>query len=316
MKKLIYQLIPLFLLFSLLAACGDIIEDDLSKDTVIMLAPSNGAKASNTAIKFWWEELEGATSYRLQVVSPTFDSITNLLIDEEIVDETQFETTLPSGHYQWTVIGKNFGYETEKKMIFDLAIETDSSISLDGDILVLLAPTQDNSTSNPIVEFKWQSLENADDYNFQLASPDFSNNAFIISNELLTATTVTKTLNEGEYRWRVRGQNSSSVSQFTERRITIDQTPPEPPLLTLPTDGVTVTLPVLLNWTSDTNSTIDTLYVYIDSLATMSVLKLATINTEYSFTNLSSNKFFWRVRTVDNAGNISAFSVLRKFYVQ
>ncbi|MBK8562386.1 MAG: hypothetical protein IPN76_03330 [Saprospiraceae bacterium] len=316
MKNTFHYFLPIvgLLIFS---ACSDFLEEDITKDTVRLLAPADNIRSTQTTLNFLWEELEGATTYRLQVVSPSFDSIANLVLDEEVTEDTKYEATLPPGNYQWTVIGKNFGYETAQRMVFNLTIETDSARSLDGSILVLLAPSQEAVSGSATVAFSWQALLNADDYNFQLASPDFSNSAFIISNELLSGTSVTKTLNEGEYRWRVRGQNSSSISQFTERRLIIDLTPPEPPVLVSPLNGANVTMPVLLDWTSDPNSPLrDTLYVYKDSLATIQVLKQATIETSFNFSDISSDKYFWRVRTVDGAGSNSAYSAMRKFQVQ
>ncbi len=315
MKNIKIQLLAILGL-SLFSACGDFLEDDISKDTVTLKAPADGVAVSQTTLDFWWEKLEGATSYRIQVVSPSFDSIATLVIDEEITDDTKFEATLPTGTYQWTVIGKNFGYETKEGMVFDLTVTTDSASSLDGSILVLTAPVQDAATNEVDIVFSWQSMLNADDYNFQLASPDFSNNSFILANELLEGTTVSKTLTEGEYLWRVRGQNSSSISPFTERRLTIDLTPPNAPTLTSPADGATVTMPVVLNWIPDLDSERDTLYVYKDSLATISVLKAAMTNSQFSFNDSSANKYFWRLRTVDKAGNIGPYSSLRKFLVQ
>ncbi|HYC28036.1 MAG TPA: hypothetical protein VEB42_04455, partial [Chitinophagaceae bacterium] len=46
-----------------------------------MLAPANGVSSTDTLQTFYWELANGATQYELQVVSPGFDSIVQLIAD-------------------------------------------------------------------------------------------------------------------------------------------------------------------------------------------------------------------------------------------
>ena len=295
--------------------CSDILEEDISNDMVILTAPANGAAVQQNTVTFWWEELEGSTSYRLQIVSPSFDSVVTLVANETIEEATSFEMTLATGSYQWKVVGVNFGYETESNDVFDLTIESDTTLSLSDEVLILTNPSLDAAVNTGIIQFSWQALIGVGSYNLQIASPDFSNSSFMISNELLINTTIAKTLAEGDYKWRVRGQNDTSVSPFTERSLTIDLTAPNQPVLTAPANGAMVNAPILLDWTADLASERDTLYIYGDSLMVVTVLKLPLTDTEYSFDN-SADNYFWRVRTVDLADNKSPFSELRKFIVE
>ncbi len=309
MLRQIATFLPLLFLF----ACNDFLEEDISKDEVILLAPTDHATVPQGEVVFNWEELEGATSYRLQVVTPSFDSIVEFVADTEITEGFSTQITLAPGQYQWTVTGVNFGYETGTKKIFNLSVESDTAMDLSGSLLILLAPALDAETNEQTTVFQWQPLTFADSYNFQLASPDFSNNAYILTNELVEGTSLTKTLNEGTYQWRVRGQNNSSVSSFTERKLVIDRTPPGQPILDAPANAATVSFPVQLSWNSDLQSIGDTLYVYKDSLLSNQVLKLFTTQTSYLFNDSGTGQYFWRIRTVDKAGNIGPFSDLRKF---
>lgn len=309
MKHLILAILPLFFL----NACSDFLEEDISGDKINMLAPADNATLQQSAVTFVWERLEGATTYRLQVVTPSFDSTTNIVADMEVENETSAEVILPIGHYQWRVTGKNFGYETGEQHAFDLFVESDTAMNLGFSILVLSEPGVGEETNEQTIDFKWQPLALATGYNFQLASPDFSNNAFIISNELVSATSLSKTLNEGTYRWRVRGQNNSSVSPFSERTLIVDRTAPSQPVLDSPPNGEIVDIPVQLEWSSDDQSIGDSLYVYKDSLAANQVLKVYVTGTDYQFNNTGSAQYFWRVKTVDKAGNTSVFSELRSF---
>jgi hypothetical protein len=309
MKNMISAMLPIFFL----AACSDFLEEDISRGEVSKIAPTDHVTLQQSAVTFVWEPLEGATSYRLQVVTPSFDSTTNVMADLEVEGETSAEVVLPIGHYQWRVVGKNFGYETVGQEAFDLFIESDTAMNLGFSILVLTEPGVGEETNEQVVGFKWHPLALATGYNFQLASPDFSNNAYIISNELVGTTSLSKALNEGTYRWRVRGQNNSSVSPFSERAFTVDRTAPGQPVLGSPPNGEIVDIPVQLEWSSDEQSIGDSLFVYKDSLGANQVLKVFLTGKSYQFNDAGSPQYFWRVRTVDKAGNVSVFSELRSF---
>lgn len=313
MKTRIYFFL-MSLLCLLIIGCDDIIEQDITDKTVELRSPANGLQASQNLHQFSWAELDGATNYRLQIVSPSFDSIVHLIVDTDLETTIQ-EITLNPGVYQWMVIGENFGYETANNQIFDLTITGDSSLNLANRSVILLNPASNFITNETSVDFSWEGLSNADSYTFQIASPDFSQPSFIITNEIIEGTTFSGVFTTGDYQWRVRGENENSTGLWTERSFQIDTAIPNAPQLQSPDDGELVSLPFLLEWTSDVNSFMDSLYVYQDSLVTAPVLAISTSDTEYLFNNTASMQYFWRVRTIDAAGNKSGYSELRKFFI-
>src|SRR5688572_6848136 len=105
--------ILLFILTLAVTCCDDILETDLSEDTITLRLPADGVtQKDSVAVSFWWEELKGASHYELQVVSPDNTNPTSLVLDT-LVTKTQFSAKLPAGQYQWCVRGINSGYKTE-----------------------------------------------------------------------------------------------------------------------------------------------------------------------------------------------------------
>src|SRR5580692_12447235 len=102
--------IYLFLLLlagtALLSSCDPIIEPSISKSNVILEAPSDQYQSTSYTINFWWDQVDNALSYHLQVVTPTFSSPGSLVLDT-IVKKNTFSFTFNPGNYQWRVMAEN-----------------------------------------------------------------------------------------------------------------------------------------------------------------------------------------------------------------
>ena len=99
----------------MLAACEDIFEPDLEDKIVQIIAPEDGLQTVRQTNTFWWEYVEGALEYNLQIVNPSFDYILKLELDTNIT-ENQFTYTLTPGSYQWRVSAFNFSSATPYTM--------------------------------------------------------------------------------------------------------------------------------------------------------------------------------------------------------
>ncbi len=313
-----YKITPLFLLITLLLAsgCSDVLVDDLSDEQVQLKAPVNGLITTNQVQAFWWDELEDQVDgYRIEIVSPRFDSIVELVLVADVTDGNIYETTLPSGNYQWTVVAYNSRNET-KPMLYDLTIESDSTMDLSSQSLLLVSPLDELSSNETDVTFLWQQLVGANNYKLQVASPDFSNSTYFVLEEDVIDDFYSTTLSEGSYQWRVRAENDNSVTPYISRGFTIDLTAPSAPELLAPNFGDTLSLPVSLSWQTDIGIDMSTLYVATDSLFTAQILELNTSSTSHTFSDNTSSVYFWQVGTVDAAGNESELSEIRKFFVE
>jgi hypothetical protein len=294
--------------------CTDVLEQDLDGDLITLLAPADNLVTTEVSQVFWWEPADEPTGYRLRMVSPTFDSIARLVIDEEIEEGVTFETTLPAGEYQWTVIGINSFSETTP-VIRNLTILDDSTQNLSNQNVLLVSPVDDQVQSDSIVSFLWQELDFASNYRIQIATPDFSNSSFITEDVIVEVDNYSTVLTDSEYQWRVRGENETSVTPYSTHSFFIDSSAPSAPILNTPNDRDTVSAPVFLGWSIDESSSQDTLYIYSDSLLNNLIIQIGLVETSYTFTNPVLDKYFWRLRSVDAAGNVSPFSPVRSFCV-
>ena len=53
--------------------CSDFIVKDITDETVKILAPPDSFHSNSPEITLWWEEVDGAEDYNLQIVSQSFD---------------------------------------------------------------------------------------------------------------------------------------------------------------------------------------------------------------------------------------------------
>ena len=319
MNRLIYIFILLLIAF---IACDDFFDEDLTDKTIELIGPADGLKTSNTSFIFWWNEVDGASKYNLQIVSPTFEQVEKLVLDTNLTG-TQYEYQLYPGNFQWRVKGYNGSSETEY-VVYTLTV--DSTLDLTGQDLVLSSPSENYATNESSVDFSWQEKPNADYYTFKLVSGDWSTGSIEVIETPIYNLSWSQTLgelSEGEYSWGVRAENNISSSNYGFRSLIIDTTSPDQPNLSSPSQGEEVESGNIISfsWTrpNETGSNItDSLYVSTDSTFVASH-EIAIERTETSYSKTfevgSTQKYYWRVRSIDAAGNKSDYSVTRRFTV-
>lgn len=297
-----------------LVACDDFFEKDLTGRTVTLIAPSNGVVTDILVQTFWWEELDGATEYDLQVVSTGFDSIVELVLDTTIVG-TQFEQTLYPGQFEWRVRGVNSAYVSEYTIH---SLTVDSATDLSSQTVVLSEPVSGSFSNHLSQTFSWQPLFLASSYRLQLSSDGFASGADVLDTTVTTETASVSLSDELIYSWRVRGETETSVSAYSDIwELDMDTTSPSTGGLLLPADNdAFLVQSFTYSWQTiaDNGSPLfDSLYVYEDSLVTLSdVYQSVTANVTDS---VGPGTYFWRVRTFDEAGNAGRYSETRKFTV-
>lgn len=120
------SLLFLYTALCLSAGCDDIIDPNISKDKVHIIAPCNQAVLPDGRVIFRWEALEDADGYLFTIVSPSFEQASRIVIDTMIFADSVAmhygcALTLDSGDYQWGIEAFNFAYRT-KQQIYDLAV--------------------------------------------------------------------------------------------------------------------------------------------------------------------------------------------------
>ncbi len=91
--------------------CEAIFVEDVSNETVILLAPINDAQITSGNIQFNWQEIENVIEYKIQIAKPNFAAAGQILLDS-ITTSTVISKDLEVGDYQWRVSASNSGYTT------------------------------------------------------------------------------------------------------------------------------------------------------------------------------------------------------------
>ncbi len=308
----------LALLIGIFTSCEDIFERDLAKkEEVRVLAPPNHFETTQNAITFWWHDVRGADYYLLQIVDSTFAFINEVILDTTVTTNKFTYVFSKPGQYRWRVRAENNSSFTE---YVTRNLRIDSTTDLEDVTILLLQPKNDLASSAKTHTFTWEPHPFATHYKFEVAQPDFSDNGNILDVLTVLADSTNYTFtDDGSYEWRVKGENgnNNSSSAYSTRTITIDTQAPGAPQLSAPAHKDTVSFPVTLSWTPDQASDFDSLIVYEDSASNI-IVSLELTETSYEFTHdtPTDSIYFWRVRSIDAAGNAGSFSTLRKFIVK
>lgn len=314
MKKMFF--LNLCFLFFLLFGCKEFIEPSIAKREVVQLAPADGSESTQYSQTFWWEPVEDALKYRLQVVSPDFE-LTQRLILDTLVETNRFFYTLDPGSYQWRVRAENGSSQTPYSksafFIYPSSIkEQQVQLQLPGN------NTLTNQFSNT---FTWLKLFGADKYNLQIDTNNFIDEEKLFLSETISGQEFIVNFERDKlYKWRVKAKNDTAESKWSAiQQITFDKTPPAKVLLSSPVNNELVTKPVTLRWSATATATKYQLYAYKTEgrvpYGNKFPVNLTTIS--YAFTEgVSGEKIYWEVKAVDGAGNVGSFSELRSFVIQ
>jgi hypothetical protein len=285
---------------------------------VVLLAPSNGLRTTTSSQTLWWEYVENADKYNVQIVSPSWDSINQLIADTNITGN-KFSITLPPGEYDWGVSAFNSSGSTPYR-IYHLVIDTASSLS--NQQVILISPHGDLYTNKKQVSFQWYKLPLATEYIFDIKYSDWSGTK-VVPTIITQADSASLELEEGVYAWGVQAKNDDSYTYlYSTRKLTIDITAPGKPVITLPAKNydTLTTGNLTISWSQPLTSLApmkDSVIISADTLFSPSKIKEKVVVTESGFelTGYAKGKYFCKIRAFDLAGNIGPFSLVRTFYV-
>ncbi|MEM9896046.1 MAG: hypothetical protein AAF789_06725 [Bacteroidota bacterium] len=201
------------------AACSLVFEEDISSDQVVLLAPSDNVTIDTSAVTMQWDAVFGAVDYQIRVVSPSFDSIQQVVLDSFTVDTQIAIGSLEEGRYQWEVRALNGAYSTDfffRSFFVDLS-ETGDSSSFSAMSVELLAPGNDLVLDSGEISFWWETLGDADTYELAIVRPSFAAVKEVITVMTGEENLVAFVLDSGNYEWGVRAINANSVQ--TERSV-------------------------------------------------------------------------------------------------
>ena len=288
----------------------DFVATELKDKIVVLVAPQDNYQGNTTTLLFWWDEVDGAKKYNLQIVKPDFSSPQQLVLDTNVTSNKFTFTLVPGNTYQWRVKAFN---NASKTVYSTHTLTLDSLVDLSKETVVLLSPVNNLVTDTMAQTFKWDTVSSAVDYRFQVKNS--VGTAVIDITQI--GTIASYTLNPGAYTWQVRAQNATSNSAYFSRIITVDTAAPVVSAPVLPANADSSHSPVSIVWTRNSSGIGDSLFIDTDSLfvAPLSYTGYTT-STAYSFTaGVIGRKYYWRLKTNDAAGNWSGYSAYRRFKV-
>ena len=313
MKKKLYLLLFSAVALFLVRCTRDFIEPDISKQWVYIISPGNWVTSSSATQTFWWKPVDGARTYDLQIVSPSFTS-SNLFILDTVVTGTKFVYTLAPGKtYQWRVQAQNTAYMTP---FTTYTLTIDSTSNLSSQTVVFTNPTTNPCYTNAAsINFQWNSVISATAYDFQVIN---QSNSSLLKDTVQAGTSFRYAFSPGAYTVQVRAQNASSNSPYKSITVIVNRTPPGAPTLISPAQGASITGNDTLVWSRATGAIADSLWIANDSLFTSPVpaypTLISTTATQYIFTTgQTGTTYYWKLKSGDVEGNWGPFSIIRKF---
>ncbi|RZM17980.1 MAG: hypothetical protein EOO88_41920, partial [Pedobacter sp.] len=206
LKKISLSL-GLFLVLEI-SACSEFVEHSLANRKVLLRSPSNGIETAIYQQVFWWEAIDDALYYRLQVVSPSFDSTASLVLDT-LVKTDKFIFTLDPGRYQWRVRAENGSsrtvYSTNGLIVHPASLQEQS--------LRLNTPSTGLLTNQTEIRFSWPRLFGAMNYRLQIDTNNFVDESKLVQNLSLDGLTyIFSPAREGNYQFRLRAENATENS--------------------------------------------------------------------------------------------------------
>lgn len=170
--------------------------------------------------------------------------------------------------------------------------------------------------------FHWSAVRKVDHYRFELASDRKFHSPVLGSAgnfaTLSTSATLSHTLPDGTYWWRVRGiHKNGSVSKWITHSFKKDWN--AAPTLLTPANGASIlfpTNPLLLSWTPVVGAVRYDVAIARDPKMTSLVSGVQTVTTAASYippTTLAQGTYYWTVTPLDADKHAGATSVVRSF---
>lgn len=304
-------------LILLLFSCKEFIEPSIDKRSVTLQAPSDNYSSPKYNVSFWWDEVEDALGYRLQIVSNNFSSPGGLIADTVITKNT-FSMNLDPGVYQWRVSAENGSSVTAYSAARTLTV-LQSSIKQQA--VELRLPANNALINKSLTAFQWSSLYGATQYHIEIDTNNFVNENALVYDQTVPGQQVNFSLPKDMiYQWRVRAENDTAQARWSAiNQITLDKTPSEKVTLNSPINNQTVNNPVNLQWQALAGAAKYKLYILkADSTSNFSQnFPLIVISTNYTFSGAETgSKVYWKVSAIDAAGNEGDAGTARNFTVQ
>lgn len=96
-------------------------------------------------------------------------------------------------------------------------------VDISNENVVVLAPTDTSTLTITDINFSWEDVEDAEQYKLQIATPNFESANQIVLDTTITTTNFNQNLEQGNYEWRVRAENSDYQTAYSIQSFTIEE---------------------------------------------------------------------------------------------
>ena len=316
-KKFINRILILTLSLGLFG-CKDFIEKNISEETPVLILPSNNTTINANPVHIKWEELEGATKYRIEIVSPEFTNIQSFPLDS-IVSGTNFFFGLDSAQYEIRITAMNAGFSSKPSEIKRFWVGTSQGGS-NGTVTLSSPAAGAYYNENFPGNFSWntQGLGAVSSCTFELHETELFSGPLLDIADQLNSVSISSLdgtqLSEGAYSWGVKAYLvGNGETNYSKRVFYIDKTVPGMGTPTSPANNANVSSgAVVFNW--DLPTDVGTVQSPVGGKVELSTFgNFATIyktgsSTSNSVTinNIAPGTYYWRVILKDEAGNEGA----------
>lgn len=182
------------------------------------------------------------------------------------------------------------------------------------DFIVLIAPADDTVLDDTDVTFSWEEIEFADQYQIQVAQPNFVNTNQVVLDTILgdsvqSFRSFSTTLPPNRYQWRVRGFNDNFQTDYTTKSFEVDTLQTDVDIsdqivtTIAPVNNAVITAGIInFNWEFVANATAYQLQIaYPNFQAPVQIVRDTTITTPLYTTTLEDNEYEWRVKAVNTS---------------
>jgi hypothetical protein len=296
-EKLIVRLLAFFASFLFLSCEEIVLEDDISEEEIVLVAPQDNAQFNTTTVNLNWEPVQYAKKYHIQIAKPDFNAPSQILVDTEVTT-LSYTAQLNIGTYQWRVRAISGSTSTPYKT---RTITIANNSNFQDNVVMLTSPANNFITKTPTQNLTWQAVIGATNYQLQI----YDNTNTIVTNQTLSATNFNYSFPDGSFTWRVRASNGSENTLYSSNSILVDTVIPNTPTLTAPANASNASgTSVTFTW-SRTNVSGSAEYdkIYIYKNIGLTDLHSETQATSGYNTTLTSGTYYWFVKGFDVAGN-------------
>lgn len=274
----------------------------------ILKAPADGSSTTLARPVFKWKAATGALYYEFQLDNDSnFGStLASVNVGSALTYTPGFDLT--PGAFYWRV-RLNGGVWMPAWTV--IVTPTTPGTPL------LVAPASDGLTNDSTPLFSWEAATNGNTYRIQIDdAADFGGPEQDVTVGVGLLTYTASTLADGAYNWRVQAINSAgrAGAWSAGRKVTIDTTVPGAPVLIFPVNLASVTNPKLtFTWNEMKGATQYEIQLDPSNLFPLPAINTRDVESYTPPTPLSRLLYYWRVRAIDGAGNVSAWSEIRSF---